>query len=63
MWIEVLWSSALNAVRVLSQRNPKVAKKQLWFLLAPNAVTKSLKQTRKASQWYPKLFSIALSSL
>ena len=63
MWIEVLWNSALNAALVLSQRNPKVAKRQPWFLPALNAATKNMKQTKKSSQWLPKLFSIVLSSL
>ncbi len=64
MWSKVLWNSALNAVHVLSQRNPKVAKKQLWFLPAQNVATKSLKQTKKTNpKWHPKLFCILLSNL
>ena len=47
MWSTVLWNSALNAVHVLSQRNPKVAKKQLLVLACPKCGYKKPEADKK----------------
>ncbi len=64
MWSEVIWNSAQNAVHVLNQRNLRVVKKQLWFLPAKNAVTRSQKLTKTSKpKWRLKLFSILPNNL